>query len=330
MIARMLQKTLFAAAIAASIGAAYSSVADAGQIRLGMTTWVGYGPLFLARDLGYFKAEGVDVDLKIIEESALYMAAMARGDLDGNASTVDELIKYRSKDLCFKYVLALDDSHGGDGVLTQPDVNSLKDLKGKEVGLNEGSVSEFWFNMLLKKEGMSESDVKITNLTADDAAAAFIAGRIPAAVTWEPHLSLVREQKKGKVLVDSSTTPGAIVDVVALRCDLIEKNPKDVEGFIRAYYKAIEYLKQHPTEAYAIMAKGVGGYLEKPEDFAQSAKGVRYYDRDRNIAYMGASSGSDGIAGLITFANDFLGSTGKLKMKQDPASLVDARFLDVK
>ncbi|CCB67175.1 NMT1/THI5 like domain protein [Hyphomicrobium sp. MC1] len=330
MIARMLQKTLFTAAIALSIGISNPLAANAGQLRLGMTTWVGYGPLFLARDLGYFKEEGVDVDLKIIEEASLYMAATARGDLDGAASTVDELIKYRSKDLCFKYVLALDESHGGDGVLTQDDVKSLKDLKGKEVGLNEGSISEFWFNILLKKEGMTESDVKITNLTADDAAAAFIAGRIPAAVTWEPHLSFVREQKKGKVLIDSSTTPGSIVDVVALRCDVIEKNPKEVEGFVRAYYKAIEYLKQHPTEAYAIMAKGVGGYLEKPEDFAQSAKGVLYYDRERNIAYMGPADGSSGLSKLIGFANDFLGSTGKLKMKQDASTLVDARFIDVK
>lgn len=91
-----------------SLGLAAS--ADAGAIRLGMTTWVGYGPLFLARDLGYFKEAGVDVDLKVIEESALYMAAVAGGDLDGAASTVDELMKYRSDELCFKYVVALDDS----------------------------------------------------------------------------------------------------------------------------------------------------------------------------------------------------------------------------
>ncbi|TGQ59785.1 taurine ABC transporter substrate-binding protein, partial [bacterium M00.F.Ca.ET.205.01.1.1] len=103
-----------------------------------------------------------DVDLKVIEESALYMAAVAGGDLDGAASTVDELMKYRSDDLCFKYVLALDDSHGGDGVVTQPDVKALKDLKGQPVALNEGSVSEFWFNVQLKKEGMTEDDVSVT------------------------------------------------------------------------------------------------------------------------------------------------------------------------
>ncbi|TIP34594.1 MAG: taurine ABC transporter substrate-binding protein, partial [Mesorhizobium sp.] len=199
---------LMTAVSAGLLGLGLAAPADAGAIRLGMTTWVGYGPLFLARDLGYFKEAGVDVDLKVIEESALYMAAVAGGDLDGAASTVDELMKYRSDDLCFKYVVALDDSHGGDGVVTQADVKSLKDLKGQPVALNEGSVSEFWFNVLLKKEGMTEDDVSITNMTADDAATAFIAGQVPAAVTWEPHLTEVRKGGKGKVLIDSATTPG--------------------------------------------------------------------------------------------------------------------------
>src|SRR6476661_5235927 len=193
-------KTLFRLATGATAAAtlAISALpAEAGTMRLGMTTWVGYGPMFLARDKGFFKENGLDVDLRIIEDASIYMAAVAAGELDGNASTLDEIMKYRSKDFCFKAVVALDDSHGGDGVLVQNDVKSLKDLKGKAVGMNEGSVSQFWFNILLKREGMTEKDLQITNMTADDAAAAFIAGQIPAAVTWEPHLSLVRQKKQG-------------------------------------------------------------------------------------------------------------------------------------
>ena len=149
--------------------------AEAGSLKLGMTTWVGYGPLFLARDMGYFKEGGLDVSLEIIEEASMYMAAVAAGELDGSASTIDEIMKYRSKDVCFKSVYALDDSHGGDGVLAPTEVKSVADLKGMEVGLNEGSVSQFWFNILLKQAGLTQADVKVTNMTADDAAAAFMA-----------------------------------------------------------------------------------------------------------------------------------------------------------
>ncbi len=46
------------------------------------------------------------------------------------------------------------------------------------------------------------------------------------------------QENKGKVLIDSSETPGLIVDVVALTCDYITKNPKDVEAFVKGLYKA--------------------------------------------------------------------------------------------
>ncbi len=80
-------------------------------------------------------------------------------------------------------------------------------------------------------------------------------------MTWEPHLTEVRKSGKGQVLVDSSTTPGAIVDTVSLTCSFIEKHPDEVKAFVGAYYKAIDYLVANPDKAYAIMAKGVGGYL---------------------------------------------------------------------
>ncbi|NVJ93536.1 MAG: ABC transporter substrate-binding protein [Methylocystaceae bacterium] len=310
----------------AALLCAFSS-ADAGSMKLGMTTWVGYGPLFLARDMGYFKEEGLDVSLEIIEEAALYMAAVAAGQLNGSASTVDEIMKYRSKDFCFKSVYALDDSNGGDGVLVPKNVKSLKDIKGMEVGMNEGSVSQFWFNMLLKDAGMTEKDVKVTNMTADDAAAAFMADRIAVAVTWEPHLTLAKRADKGKVLVDSSQTPGAIVDVVALDCTYIKENPKDVKALVKGLYKANELIKSDPEKAYAVMAKGIGGWLSDPKEFAASAAGVNFYDKERNNTFF--ANGDDGEAGkLISLASDIWGKFGKLKMDISYKDMVDTQFLD--
>ena len=315
------------AVLSAAAGLALMTAAEAGQMRLGMTTWVGYGPMFLARDKGFFKEGGLDVDLRIIEDAALYMAAVAAGELDGNASTIDEIMKYRSPDFCFKAVFALDDSHGGDGVLVRDEVKSLKDLKGKQVGMNEGSVSQFWFNILLTREGMTEKDLQITNMTADDAAAAFIAGQIPAAVTWEPHLTLVRTKKQGKVLIDSSQTPGLIVDVVSLTCDYIQKNPKDVEAFVNGVYKAVEFIKTNPEEAYAIMAKGVGGYLEKPEDFAGAAAGVRFYDQARNVEFFGTPEKGE-AKDLMEMGNKIWGGFQKMKMTINYSDLVDTSFIN--
>jgi len=284
--------------------AALASGAQAGKLSIGHTTWVGYGTLYLARDLGYFKDAGLDLELTTIEEASMYMAAQASGKLSGSASTIDEILKYRSKDFCFKTVAALDESHGGDGIVVTKDITSIKGLKGKQVAVNEGSVSQFWLSYLLKKEGMSMADVEVQNMTADDAASAFIAGRIPAAVTWEPNLTMVKQKGTGNVLVDSSATPGVIVDVVALSCDVIEKQPADVKALVAGLYKAVQYTKDHPKEAYAIMAKGVGGYLSKPEDLAEAAKGVKFYDQAMSEKLLGTKGKSGDIADIIKLANE--------------------------
>lgn len=325
---KMLLKRLASLAGALAVAATAATSASADPLRLGMTTWVGYGPLFLARDMGFFKEYGVEVELQIIEDAAIYMAAVASGQLDGNASTLDEIMKYRSPEFCFKAIVALDDSHGGDGVLVADGINSLQDIKGKEVGMNEGSVSQFWFNQLLTKEGMTEKDVTITNMTADDAAAAFIAGRIPVAVTWEPHLTLVRTQKTGKVLIDSSTTPGAIVDVVDITCDWLEKNPKEAEAFVKGVYKAMDFIKAEPEKAYEVMAKGVGGYLSDPKDFASAAAGVRFYDRARNIEFFGTPEKGE-AKDLMALGAKIWGGFGKLKMEIGYSDLIEPKWLTV-
>ena len=320
-----MKSTLLAsAALAGLCGLAGS--ATAGELKLGMTTWVGYGEIFLAQELGYFAEGGLTVDPQIIEEASLTMAGVASGELQGTAATIDEIMKYRSGEMCFKAVYALDDSHGGDGILASADVAAFADLKGKDVGMNEGSVSQFWFNILLKQNGMTESDVSIVNMTADDAAAAFMAGQIEVAVTWEPHLTLAKEQKVGHVLISSDQTPGMIVDVIALRCDVIDGQPDDVKALVAGMIKAHEYLLANQEKAYEIMAKGVGGWLSDPKDLAASAAGVQFYGKDRNAEFF--KDGSTGESGkLVALGGEIWGSLGKLQMDVTYGDLVDTSFL---
>ncbi|MDN5516355.1 ABC transporter substrate-binding protein [Ectopseudomonas composti] len=310
-----------------ALAAGMAATAQAGTLSIGHTTWVGYGTLYLARDLGYFKEAGLDLQLTTIEEASMYMAAQASGKLSGSASTIDEILKYRSKDFCFKAVAALDESHGGDGIVVQNDIADMQGLKGKAVAVNEGSVSQFWLSYLLKKAGMSMSDIEVQNMTADDAASAFIAGHVPAAVTWEPNLTMVKQKGNGKVLVDSSATPGVIVDVVALDCGVIEKQPEDVKALVAGLYKAVEYTKQNPEKAYEIMAKGVGGYLSNPKDLAEAAKGVKFYDQAMSEKLLGTPGKPGDIAEIIKLANETWSSLQGKPYAVSYEDLVDTSFV---
>lgn len=327
MIQTVIRKTFATTALAWCGAAGLATSACAGTLSIGHTTWVGYGPLFLARDLGYFKQAGLDVQLTTIEESSLYMAAAASGKLSGAASTIDEILKYRSSQFCFRSVLALDESAGGDGIVAAKGIQSVKDLKGKAVAVNEGSVSMFWLSYLLKRSGLGIKDIEVKNMTADDAASAFVAGRVPAAVTWEPNLTLVRQKKAGQVLVDSRQTPGVIVDVVALRCDVIDKQPADVRALVEGVNKAVAYMKAHPADAAKIIAKGVGGYLSKPEDVSEALKGVRFFDTAGSVALLGQPGKPGPIKDVVSLANETWSVIQGKTFNVSYDDLVDTRFL---
>ncbi|WP_251976128.1 ABC transporter substrate-binding protein [Salinicola avicenniae] len=278
--------------------------AQAGTLSIGHTTWVGYGTLYLAQAKGFFEENGLTVELPTFEDSSAYMAAQAAGHLDGSAGTIAELLKYRSADFCFKSVVVLDGSNGGDGLLADESVASVEEIKGETVAMNEGGASQFWLAYLLSQHGMSLDDVTVQNMSADAAAAAFIAGRVPVAVTWEPNLSFVRSHDAGQVLVDSSATPGVIIDVVALSCDVIDERPDDVRALVQGLYKAVDYLDAHPAESYQLMADGVGGYLSDPADLAEATEGVEFYGQRGNRNLLGTQDEPGSIAELIDLARD--------------------------
>ncbi|GAB4070519.1 ABC transporter substrate-binding protein [Ancylobacter sonchi] len=326
MMTKIFRRCLAGALTGAVLAAAAAQPAAAGKISIGHTIWVGYGPLYLAKELGFFKENGVDADFQVVDDSALAMAAQAAGKLDGTATTLDEILKYRSPDFCFKAVALFDESHGGDGMVSLKEINSLADLKGKTVAMNEGSTSQFWFSYLMKKGGIPLKDVEVLNMSADAAAAAFIAGQVPAAVTWEPNLTLVKTKNVGKVLTDSAATPGVIIDVLEFSCSVLKDRPADVKGFIAGLQKAVDYIKTNPDKAYEIMAKGVGGYLKEPKDFADAASGVKFYDKAMTIEYFGTAAKPGPAADVIKLGNEIWSDLGKIKKPVTYDEIIDSSF----
>jgi len=298
--------------------------AAAETLHLGYSTWVGYGPLFLARDNRYFDEAGVNVELTNIEDPKLRFAALAAGRLDGLVTTLDTMSLYWKPNFEFQAVLGLDDSKGGDGIVSNDTIKSIRDLRGKRVAFNEGSVSHFFLSVLLRQNGMTEKDLKAINMRQDDAGAAFLSGKVDAAVTWEPWLSRAKQAPHGHILVDSSSTPGLIVDVLVIRRDVLTAHPEAVRAAIQGWYKAVNYWKKNPADADRIMAKAVGGWLKDVKTFQETLGGVRYYDQAINRDYM-----APGGQIYVTAQNaiDIWSSLGKINTKEAAGDLVNNSFV---
>ena len=246
---------------------------------------MGYGPLFLAREKKYLDEAGIRVALARVEDPKRRFAGLADGELDGLVTTMDTMIQYWKPTFQFQAVLGLADSNGGDGIIAKDSIKSIPDLRGMKVAYNEGSVSHFFLSVLLRENGMTEKDIQGVNMRQDDAGAAFMSHRVDAAVTWEPWLTKAKNAPGGHILVDSSRTPGLIMDVLLFRREVIKSRPDAIRAVIKGWYRAVDYWKKNPDESTALMAKEVGDWLKDVKTFRETLGGVRYYDQAINEQY---------------------------------------------
>jgi NitT/TauT family transport system substrate-binding protein len=304
------------------LGLIVGGSAAAEPLKLAHSTWVGYGPLYIAKEKGFFDGEGIEVELIVMEDPKIRFAALAAGQIDVAVTTVDTVLNYLSEQQGYRYLFALDDSKGGDGIVADKDIATVADLKGKSVAYAEGSVSQFYLGVLLKEAGLTLKDVETMNMTAGDAGAAFVAERVDAAVTWEPWLTRGKQSEHGHLLVDSSTSPGLITDVAVTTPEKLEARAADLNALYRAWVKAVEFQKTNGKEADEIMARGVGGWLEDPAVFAETRAGIVYYDDAMNRSFVGTAAAPGGIATTITNAEELGRAAGLFEHTLTPADLI--------
>jgi len=303
------------------------SAFGAEPIKLGMSTWLGYAPLYLAKEKGFFNKQGVDVEIVVIESPADRRAAFAADKIRGMATTVDTHVMTSAAEnpIPVKQVLALDDSHGGDGIVAKKEIKTIKDLKGKTVAAQLGAgASYFWLNYVLAQNGMKLSDLKTIDMKAGDAGSAFVAGKVDAAVTWEPWLSKARETPFGNILLSSDKTPGIIVDSLAFKPDFLKKRGADVKKIVAGWYEAVKFASENPKEADAIMAKFTG---QKPEEFTNEKTGVRFYGVKENKDYFGTPQKPGLLYTVTQRAADLWFELKLIKTKPKAADLIDGSFL---
>jgi NitT/TauT family transport system substrate-binding protein len=221
-----------------------------------------------------------------------------------------------------------DTSAGGDGIVSTKDLNSIKDLKGKKVAFNEGSTSQFLLDVLLSENGMAESDVVAVNMDPGDAGAALIAGQVDAAVTWEPWLTKAKNSDNGKILFDTTNRQDFITDFVLVRKQFLAEHPQDVAGFVKAWYKAVDFYKANPKESIDIMAKGSGDWLSDPVVFAGTMAGVKFYDRARSMQIFGTKDKPGPIVALTQSALDVWKPLGRLQTDVDPMKIISFDYVN--
>ncbi len=247
--------------VGASLALAASSSLAATQVKIASLIWIGYGPFYVAEALDLYKKHGLSVKLQMFSDPALIPPALVSGSVQGAMVTYDQVIGQVAKGINHKVVLPIDYSNGGDAIVVANNISKITEFKGKKVGYNPLSPSDFLLTYALKQNGMTEKDITPVSMTPEAVPAAMASGQMPVGVTYEPSLSQVLSQgggKKFKVIFSSKEAPGLIADVLVFDDKYIKSNPKEVTAIIKGYLDGLEYIRQKPDEAAKIIGKAMG------------------------------------------------------------------------
>ena len=281
-------------------GRAEPGAGKAERLSIVVQIWVGYGPLYLAAEKGFFAEEGLELVFVDEQLDAARRDAFKAGMLDAEAGTIDQLVSKRAFDTPVVAVAEIDLSLGGDAIVADETIRSLSDLVGKRVALARDDVGETFLSYLFHKAGLSLDEITIVPMAPDKAGQAFLDGKVDAAVTWEPWVSRAAARPGAHVLVSTKDEPAIIVDILTVREDIVRDNPAVVGKLLRGWYRAVEYYKAHPEEASGIIAprlnlapeeyrRQVGGlywptHKEALDDFGSADNPGRLYELFDTIA----------------------------------------------
>ncbi|KAA9368098.1 MULTISPECIES: ABC transporter substrate-binding protein [Ochrobactrum] len=289
------------------------------NVSIGFSGWTGFGPLTLAKEAGIFKKNGLNVTLNKIPQASRHLA-LASGDIQCAATTVETWIIWNSAGVKSKQIFQMDKSYGADGIAVRGDVNSFADLKGKTVAASAPGTSPYFFlAFMLAKNGMTTKDVKIVNMEPGPAAQAFVAGQNDAALTYEPYLSTVRAAPdKGKILATTLEYP-AVMDTVGCTPDFLEKNPEAAKALANSYFEALEMIAADQAKSYEIMGKDV---KQSGEEFGKSAAYLRWQDKAANQKFFEGE-----FKEFSEEATKLLLDAGVIKNKPNLDDIVDTSFI---
>ena len=298
-------------------------------MKIGTVVWIGYGPFYVAEALDFYKKYNMKVSLQVFTDPALIPSAIASGAVDGGMLTYDQVVGQVAAGQKQKVVMPIDYSNGGDAIVADKSISKVADFKGKKIGFNPLSPSDFLLSYALKTAGLTDKDITPINMTPEGVPAAMASGQMPIGVTYEPSLSQIVSQgggKKFKVVFSSKDAPGLIADVLVFDEKVIKAKPAEITNIMKVYLEGMAYMKSKPEEAYKIIGKFMGvsakevkeqlsgvyniPQAEMPKAFVKSTDTTSYY-------------GSGDVIGKLLLAK------GQIKAIPATEATIDAQFVTV-
>jgi len=257
--------TLAAAAMLA-VSAALAQALEKKDIKLGVggAAALYYLPLALTDRLGYFKEQGLSVEISDFKGGSQSLTALVGGSVDVVTGAYEHTLRMQAKGQDIIAVIELGRCPGIAHAVRKERADKLKtiaDLKGAKIGVTApGSSTNMIVWYLMAKAGLKPDDASFVGVGATASAVAAIQkGEIDALANVDPAISKLQSTGDVVVLAETRTTEGTTkvlggpmsAAVLYLRRQFADRNPNTVQALVNAFYKTLKWLDQATTDEIA-------------------------------------------------------------------------------
>ncbi|MGR3741448.1 ABC transporter substrate-binding protein [Companilactobacillus sp. DQM5] len=202
-------------------------------------------PVYIAQQEGYFKDENLKVDITKFQSPKERDSAISANQLDGAISDMVAFATYAQGNLNWKIT---SQATGYFGIITNnPNIKSVKDLKGKSYALMPSQTPQLYLSNELKKNGLSLKDLTLKEIPQIPVRVQMVqAKKVDATVVPDPFITI---SKKSGMRVIAQSTPENFKSTIYTFSDKTLKNNKEaVQAFYRAYDRAVDYINAHDVK----------------------------------------------------------------------------------
>jgi NitT/TauT family transport system substrate-binding protein len=268
------RRTLLAqgAAVAAASALAYGPAIAQSKARVRMVSIniMSFSPPFIARELGYFDAEGIDAEIIETTSGNQIISSLLGGSADVVTAGFANPSILASQAMSVKHLAGMVMA-AEYAIVVRPNIDVPPDdlkalvaaLKGKRIGVNSlGTGADNFISGILVEQGVGADWVVRAAVGAGGSAiAALRAGGIDAIITYEPDLTQIVKAGLGKIAVDLRNTKSGTVFARMPGTSLqattgwVQNNPKLAAGVVRAIVRAVDTLRNDPETSVKTLSR---------------------------------------------------------------------------
>jgi NitT/TauT family transport system substrate-binding protein len=295
---------------------------SAAPLTVGYSDWPGWVAWQVAIDKGWIKEAGLDLTFQWFDYSAS-MDAFSAGKLDANLMTNGDTLVTGAGGGKGVMVMLTDYSSGNDMIVAKPGIKSLKDLKGKKVGIEVGLVEHLLLLHGLSSVGMKEKDLKLVNAKTNETPQVLASGQVAAIGAWQPISGQAMKASPGShPIYTSMQAPGLIYDVLAVSPASLNAHKADWMKLIGVWDKVVHYINDPATQDDAVKIMAARVELT-PEDYKPLLQGTHLIDVAEGKKTFVKGSGLSSLYGSSKIADGFNVDNDVYKKAQDINSYID-------